>query len=160
MYKKEISAYCAGLFDGEGYVGIDKTSVSHGKVRKIHHSIRVVISQKDGAIMNWLKERFGGNVYEQRNGTKYSIYRWRIHSLKAVQFLKCILPYVVIKKKQVEFAIAYYEESKEHALVSARSSSTGRYVLLTEKEIKWRLKKKDELMKMKKEYIIYTKDIE
>lgn len=159
MTNKETAAYSAGIFDGEGYVGIDKTSVSHGKIRKIHHSIRVVISQKDGLIMNWLKEHFGGNVYEQRSGTKYSIYRWRIHSQKAVTFLKYILPYVLIKRKQVEFAIAYYEKSKEHALSSKRSTTTGRYVLLTEKELNWRLEKKAELIKLKKVYIPYIKDI-
>ncbi len=158
MNKKEIAAYAAGIFDGEGYVGIDKTSVSSGHEKRMNHGIRVVISQKDGAIMYWLKEHFGGNVYSQRNGTKYSIYRWRAHAEKAEQFLLRILPYVIIKKKQVEFAIAFNQERKAKVLASGRSRSNGRYTVLTDEDIQWRLDKKAELIALKKFYIPYTKD--
>jgi len=159
MTTKENACYAAGLFDGEGYVGIDKTSVSSGKARSVHRGVRVIISQKDGRIMNWLKDNFGGNVYSQRNGTKYSIYRWRTHAEKADKFLRCIQPYVIIKKPQVDFALDFNDERKKRTIIQGRSIKSGKYLPMTEDEIAWRLQKRDELVALKRDYVPYIKDI-
>lgn len=157
MNQKEIAAYAAGLFDGEGYVGIDSVCISNGKRRLPHLGLRIVISQKDGAIMDWLKDNFGGNVYRQRNGSQYYIYRWRIHSEKAEQFLRFIYPYVLIKKPQVDLALSFNEEKKKRAKDSVRSGKTGRFTNLTDEELKWRSDKKEEMSRLKKVYASYTK---
>lgn len=156
--KKEMAAYAAGLFDGEGYVGIDKTCIGSGKSRSVHRGVKVIISQKDGQIMNWLKNNFGGNAYCQRNGSKYYIHRWRIHAKKADHFLRCILPYVIIKKKQVEFALEFNLEREQRLSRSGRSTKTGRFLPMTDNETAWRLKKHEELRSLKKIYTPYTKD--
>ena len=152
-----INAYAAGIFDGEGYVGIDRGSPSSGKEKRINYCLRVVISQKDGAIMYWLKNNFGGNVYSQRNGTKYSIYRWRIHSEGAARFLEAVLPYVIIKKPQVEFALSFNRQRKEKLILEGRAKS-GTYKSLSKKEIEWRLAQKTQLIELKRIYVPYIKD--
>lgn len=154
MKKETIAAYAAGIFDGEGYVGIDRVGKSTGS-KKIHHSIRIVISQKDGAIMDWLKANFGGNIYSQRNGTQYSIYRWRIHSKKASDFLKFVYPYLVIKKKQAKFAIWFIEQRNKRR-ERIKVGKDGRFTVLSEKELLWRVEMKKRLEKMKKDYKIST----
>ena len=107
--------------------------------------------------MNWLKDNFGGNVWEQKRGTKYSIYRWRAHAERAHHFLETILPYVLIKKPQVEFAIRFNNERKKHLVNSSRSTKTGKYISMDSKEIVWRESQQKELMKLKKIYISYIK---
>ncbi len=153
--KKEIKAYAAGIFDGEGYIGIDKVSKSTGS-KNYHYGIRVIISQKDGLIMDWLKDNFGGNVYHQKREQKYSIYRWRIHSKKAVEFLKNIYPYVLIKKSQIDLAIKFDKERIEK-LTKNRLGKDGKFIQLSEQDMEWRVSMKEELMKIKKIYNKHTK---
>lgn len=152
-----MAAYAAGIFDGEGYIGIDSICISNGKRRIAHLGLRIVISQKDGIIMDWLKDNFGGNVYKQRNGSKYYIHRWRIHSDSADRFLRFIYPYVLIKKPQVEFALSFNKERKERIKANNRSMLNGRFTRLTEEELQWRINKKAELSEMKKQYSPYTR---
>ena len=155
MKQENIAAYAAGIFDGEGYIGIDKISVSSGKKKAINLGLRVVISQKDGLIMDWLKINFGGNVYKQRNGSQYYIYRWRIHSLKAQQFLKTVLPYLIIKKAQSEFAIKFHDEKNER-YEKCKIGKDGRYQPILETENKWRMEMKQKLSDLKRDYKPYT----
>lgn len=105
--------------------------------------------------MDWLKDNFGGNVYQQRNN-QYYIYRWRIHSEAAEKFLIFIRPYVLIKKPQVEFAIMFNQERKERSQNKGRSSR-GTWTKLTEEELQWRINQKAELSLMKKRYSPYTR---
>lgn len=149
-----MAAYAAGLFDGEGYVGIDSVCISSGKRKIAHLGLRVVISQKDGAIMDWLKENFGGNVYRQRNADKYYIHRWRIHSTKALDFLKFILPYSIIKKQQIGFAISFHETKKSR---KEGKRENGRFIKLDDEELMWRISQKEKLSLLKTEYKPYTK---
>ena len=154
MKQENIAAYAAGIFDGEGYVGIDRVSKSKGS-KKIHHSIRIVISQKDGAIMDWLKNNFGGNIYSQRNGTLYSIYRWRIHSKKAADFLKFVYPYLIIKKRQAKLAI-WFMKQRDKRRKPVKVGKDGRFTLLSEKELLWRIEIKHKLEALKKDYKVST----
>ena len=93
--KIEIKSYAAGIFDGEGYVDIYKASTSKAS-KSPSFMLRVVISQKDGRIMNWLQNHFGGHVRLETRGIN-SIYRWDIRSQAAFKFLEVIRPFVLIK---------------------------------------------------------------
>lgn len=154
MKQEIMAAYTAGIFDGEGYVGIDRISKSTGS-KTIHHGIRVVISQKDGLIMNWLKSNFGGNVYQQRNNTDYFIYRWRIHSKKAAYFLETIYPYLIIKKEQVKLALEFVNEREVRHSKSRTNKKTGKFLQLSQEECNWRIEMKEKLSKLKKVYTPY-----
>jgi len=158
MKKQIIAAYAAGIFDGEGYVGIDKVSKSTGS-KTIHYAVRIVISQKDGSLMNWLKSNFGGNVYQQRNGTNYSIYRWRIHSRKAQQFLAMIYPYLVIKKEQAKLALEFFDERKERFESQRTDKKTGKFNVISQEELNWRIGMKEKLSKLKKIYALYIGEV-
>jgi hypothetical protein len=96
-------AYMAGFFDGEGYVGIAK--MKKGDFSP-YHQLVVTLSQKDGAVMDWIIGNFGGSASRI---TKARIYNWRLSARKAYDFLKEIYPFLKYKKPQAEIAMRYQE---------------------------------------------------
>ena len=148
-----ISAYAAGLFDGEGCVDIYKASVSKAS-KSPSFMLRVVITQKQGEIMNWLENKFGGAVQLSKRSDNY-IYRWDIRSQAAKRFLLLIQPYVLIKKEQVNLAIEY-EERKSKYLETLKGKRGFR--TLTAEEIAWRYMMKEKLSKLKGKYVLYAKN--
>ena len=151
--KTDKIAYIAGIFDGEGYVDIYNASTSKASKSPSLY-LRVIISQKDGLIMNFLKDNFGGYVLTEKRGDNY-IYRWCLASQKAHKFLSLILPYVLIKKEQVKLALKF-EEQKGKYLETLKGSQGFRQ--LTDEEINWRHEIKEELKQLKKHYILYTEE--
>ena len=80
-------SYLAGFFDGEGSISILKRKKGDWN---ISHFLRVSIGQKDGATLDWIKEKFGGNVYfVKRDGS----YLWAIKDKNTYLFLKKIQKY-------------------------------------------------------------------
>lgn len=63
-------SYAAGLFDGEGYVDIYRATMSKAS-KSPSFMLRIIISQKDGKVMNWLKENFGGHVIKEVRTESY-----------------------------------------------------------------------------------------
>lgn len=149
---KNIYAYTAGLFDGEGYIDIYKATLSKASKNPSLY-LRVVISQKDGSIMNWLEDNFGGYVRKEQRGETY-IYRWVIQSKSAVRFLNLIYPFIQIKKEQVELALQF-EKMKGTYLETLKGYQGFRK--LTDKEMEDRMKIREELKKLKKNYTLYIK---
>jgi hypothetical protein len=147
-------AYVAGLFDGEGYVDIYSASTSKAS-KSISLMLRVVISQKDGAIMNWLENNFGGHVRMEKRKENW-IYRWDIRSQAAKQFLQLILPFLKIKTEQVKMAIEF-EEVKGKYLETLKGHQGFRK--LTKNEIGKRLEIKNRLKNAKHTYSFYMKTI-
>lgn len=93
-------AYAAGFLDGEGYIGIYKTLV------------HVEIDQCREEVITKLHDSFGGNKYlvkrSHRNPKWSDIHRWRIYGEKAIEFLETCLPYLIVKRKEAEFAIKFW----------------------------------------------------
>lgn len=147
-------AYVAGLFDGEGYVDIYQASTSKNS-KSPSLMLRVIISQKDGGIMNWLEEKFGGYVRMEKRKESW-IYRWDIRSQQAKQFLESILPFLKIKTAQVKLAIEF-EEVKGKYLETLKGTQGFRK--LTKNEIGKRVEIKNRLKQAKHTYSFYWKTI-
>ncbi len=89
------SAYCAGLFDGEGCIYISKDLVH----------ITVSITQKETPILFLLQQEFGGKV--TRYG-KQNCHKWNIFSIETMlNFLQIIQPYAFIKANEINIAIEF-----------------------------------------------------
>jgi hypothetical protein len=112
MTDKIASVYFAGFFDGEGYIGLLKRQ--RGKYTE--YFVQLSIGQKDGAVMDWIKDNFGGNVYlVKRDGTFY----WTSSNRNALKILKRIFPYLKYKKPQAQMAIEFFEgQPKRESRVS------------------------------------------
>jgi hypothetical protein len=109
-------AYAAGIIDGEGCISIYRcrvfgNGIYGGKIK--NYRMKVIVTQKDGKIVDWLVGNFGGAIYLHWKGTKtgYS-HEWVISHQKASTFLKQILPFLIYKKPQAEIAIRFQERIK------------------------------------------------
>lgn len=110
---KEKDAYAAGLFDGEGCMRINhRIRKSNLNSKTVYHeySELVTISQRDGRMIDWLKENYGGNCYliSRKNHERFSsepIYAWIATNSQARNFMQKILPYLIYKKDQVAEAL-------------------------------------------------------
>lgn len=105
---KENIIYFAGIFDGEGSMMIELQSKN--AVRKYDYfSLRVVVTNTNLELIQWLKTNFGGNIgtRPQIQGRKIT-YDWKIYSKDAANIIKSALPYLIIKKQRalvfIEFA--------------------------------------------------------
>jgi hypothetical protein len=93
-----IDAYAAGLIDGEGTVYIDRNL-----------SVRLEVQMTQPAIqtLRWLQRNYGGIVKKCRPETERwaASYRWTQFSDEAIATLRCVLPWLQIKRPQAETAI-------------------------------------------------------
>lgn len=69
--------FAAGFYEGDG-------SCYHRG-----HSMGVTITQKDRGILDWLRSRFGGNVYKQR-GPARTLFQWQISGARARGFVQSV----------------------------------------------------------------------
>lgn len=112
--KENKLAYAAGIIDGEGCISIYKKSFRNGKFKGTdarNYHLTVVVTQKDGKMMDWLYGNFGGSISLHkkwdRPEQKCWAHEWTLNYQKAADFLKQILPYIVAKKRQAEIAIQF-----------------------------------------------------
>lgn len=103
LNRKEKLAYLAGIFDGEGCVGVSKTIIK--KTNTFYHFLEVRIVNTDYAMMKWIVENFGGHLIKSiRAPNRRNCYIWRIMKSDLMEEL---LPYLITKKKQIEQAILF-----------------------------------------------------
>lgn len=102
-------AYAAGIIDGEGHIGIRKTS------KKYFNEV-VEVFNSNPYIIQFFYKTFGGSIkksYKFRKSKK-AYYIWIITGLKASIFLKNIYPYLVAKQNQAnvlfKFRDTFYEK--------------------------------------------------
>lgn len=131
-----IRAYLAGLFDGEGYVGI--VPGRQRKSENMSHTLRISISNNHPDLMKWLLKEFGGSIRKKRQ-KGFLNQEWRLSSKQALVFLNTIRPFLIVKKEQVEIAIEFQSDRV-----------IGRNIRLTEEEIQTRESYRLKLMELKK----------
>lgn len=100
--------YSAGFFDGEGTVyAATRNSPSR---KRPSATILVCISNTNLASLEAHKEKWGGSIYgKKRREGHQPIYQWVLCTKKSYDFLKSILPFLIIKKEVVQKAIEYME---------------------------------------------------
>jgi hypothetical protein len=101
--------YIAGFFDGEGSIGI----YYHNKAKDGFH-LRTQLTNNENKdalrLVNYLMNKFGGNLSEQITLSGRVKYNWQLNSDKAVYFLRKIEPYLIFKKDQAIIAINWQEQ--------------------------------------------------
>lgn len=100
MRQRLSKEYIAGLFDGEGSIGI-YSGGSHTLY------MRTQLVQNRGAadsVLGELKDRFGGWLAERKRD---HVVNWQLTSKKAVAFLKFITPALRLKKDQAQIALSF-----------------------------------------------------
>jgi hypothetical protein len=95
-------SYLAGVFDGEGSVGIG--------FHKLNSSTHLVVSLSSTnlELMKWCLKHFGGVYYVQSRGVHKTEFKWMPKGKKNREiFFLGILPYLIIKRKQVLLALEF-----------------------------------------------------
>lgn len=139
----------AGFVDGGGCIMIAKRNprkTKSGKPRiNISYSVLLTISQRDGAIMDWLVGNFGGTVLwkDRKNPT----YVWTITHKKASSLLKELLPFLRYKKPQAEIALRL-----QPRLEKTLKGRDGKALPLTDNELKKREELYLECKRLKHDY--------
>jgi hypothetical protein len=108
-------AYTAGFFDGEGCVNIAR----YLKRGRPYHTLAIVFTNTDFQVLNWLHQRWGGHLSTptQPSSPRHHPSRdLRLSAGPARPLLRAMLPYLIIKKQQVEIALEF---------IDARSDNRG-----------------------------------
>ena len=118
-------AYFAGLFDGEGSIGIYFTvSNKHTPAQTVN------ITNTDIRVLARAKTLFGGQVYAHMPNRVKPTWRWHISGLKAGRFLAAIMPHLVIKKSQAEVYLALLSSLSRGKGSRSKRQVTNRKILL------------------------------
>lgn len=104
-------SYMAGLFDGEGSIGVCKSKNKRLK-RGYRFILQVQLTMVEKDMVYHFKNRFGGHVRESKYKNRRRIYHWVITCRKARIFLDTIYPHLKIKKPQAKIGIDYQNKIK------------------------------------------------
>jgi len=97
----EDLAYFAGFFDGEGSV---KAAVYRRQTQA-----GINIGNTNRAILDWIKQKFGGRIYKGSHEVKHKIWHWQYTGKKILPLLRAIEPLLKIKVGEVRLAIEMLE---------------------------------------------------
>ena len=100
-------AYAAGIIDGEGSICITKQKRADCSIGYTYR-LFAQVGMADPEVPLWLKQTFGGSLcLTPAKGSWSSYYTWTITTRQSAGFLYQILPYLKIKKGQVEIALEF-----------------------------------------------------
>ena len=94
-------AYAAGLFDGEGYVSLNKGYKGY--------IMNVGLEMSSITVVNRLVRWFGGTIYfrvPRKEGWK-GLWTWRLTREEAVEFLERALPYLLVKDLEAQLGLFF-----------------------------------------------------
>jgi hypothetical protein len=120
--KKTDLAYFAGIVDGEGSIVIHAQHQSKGKYsdrkRMTSYVLTVSVANTNEWIIRQLQFSFGGyvGITAHRNAYRRTCYEWNITSVRAMNFLIMLLPYLKIKKPQAEIGIKFQKNKTSRNL--------------------------------------------
>ena len=104
---KQSIFYLAGIIDGEGTI-----SITHLKSRN-EYRLRLLVTNTDRRLMDWLKTNFGGLLYRRQDNSGHGWkdkYEWIFLTPRdTIPLLKILSKALVIKKEQCLIAIKFLE---------------------------------------------------
>ena len=101
-------AYIAGFFDGEGCVRIKRANQGGNS-----YYITATITNSNKAILEYIKDIFGGKVRQAEKKANKIIYHYELSSAEAVDMLKTLMGFLREKRPQAELAVDFHNV-KEH----------------------------------------------
>jgi len=101
-------AYIAGFFDGEGCVRIKRANQGGNS-----YYITATITNSNKAILEYIKDIFGGKVRQAEKKANRVIYHYELTSAEAVDMLKTLMGFLREKRPQAELAVDFHN-IKEH----------------------------------------------
>jgi len=107
MTKRIELAYCAGLVDGEAWLGIKKTKAYACQDRVTpgyHAKIQVRMVDREG--LELMSQIFGGRFrHEPAHCKGRPIWCWAVSNLAAEKAIIALLPFLRVKRQQAEITL-------------------------------------------------------
>lgn len=101
-------AWGAGLFDGEGHIGVHLCN--NPKTGYAHWKLSVMVVNTHTPTMERFQALFGGRKRYRTNGKNArNIWSWRMGEGQAAAFLEMLMPYLFTKKEQAKMALEFRE---------------------------------------------------
>lgn len=147
-------AYLAGIFDGEGCLGIVKTRGIYQRQTAPRYRIRLHITNTSKNLMDWV-ESLGWYVRERKEPSMKK--EWKrcwvavVNDNVALGWMQKMLPYLKVKRDEVLLGIKFQEHKNCHAnnhQIGIRGS-----VPMSEEEIQFREDLKRQLSELKQQKI-------
>ena len=113
-------AYAAGILDGEGCIIIAKGNPKKGVRLTPQYSLKVIVGMSNPSATSWLFETFGGNLKLKPNHQYKPVHTWSCLSIQAEGFLRCILPYLKVKRIEAELALDFREHINNYIRKNGR----------------------------------------
>lgn len=109
-------AYLAGIIDGEGSLTIGNYS-SNKKSGVLHYQTTLQINNTDEGLIQWIHKTFGGNIVhytakQTPKNSRMAVFRWIANGERLTHICELILPYVIVKRRQVEIMLRMRETYK------------------------------------------------
>jgi len=107
---KILLSYLAGIVDGEGYIGIKKSSSMskhNGSKSPIYHE-RIQIRMVNEKAIRLFKKTFGGNYYKEKaeqHNSRLPLYCYQSSDKQASIILKKLIPYLLVKKRDAQLVL-------------------------------------------------------
>ncbi|HZX14430.1 MAG TPA: LAGLIDADG family homing endonuclease [Thermodesulfobacteriota bacterium] len=106
-------AYLSGLFDGEGYIRVNK-SQSKKSLKSMQRitpdfDLTVGITNSVLEVVEPFKENWGGYIYANKRDNRKIIFQWIRYGQKAEEMIRLFQPYLIIKQKKAILALEYQE---------------------------------------------------
>ena len=116
MISEANAAYIAGLFDGEGHIQYKQYMRQRKNNKKPYPtwSIRMEMAMTDKSVLLLVHDLLGcGTVTEKKYKTAYTVgwkkqWRWRCQSRDAYYVALLLLPYVHVKREDINKIIKHY----------------------------------------------------
>ena len=110
MTRPSDLAYCAGVVDSDGYIGVHRNTYAmrvRGDATQPIYQARVQVKQVTPQAIDLLHQMFGGHRYEGKPTASKGrpLIVWQVHSAACVSVLTALLPYLRIKCEQAENAL-------------------------------------------------------
>lgn len=111
MHDPLFLAWVAGFFDGEGSVVVEY-SKSPRSSRGWRTSLYATLTQTSLPCLEHMQTYLGGTIktsdHRSFKTRRWAVqYTWSLRNQKAIEFLKLIYPYSVVKKTQIKTALDY-----------------------------------------------------
>lgn len=140
MTDKELAAYFAGFFDGEGSIGIYAYQRENNGGGRFG-ALSITIGQVDHRPLALMQDRYGGSFHSHTRSRGRPMTYLKLTGQKAASMLADLLPFLVVKRRQAELAI--------HFQSLMRAGKGGSFAPLTEAEKSERLQIIDQMKVLK-----------
>lgn len=105
-YKIQDLAYCAGVIDSDGTIGVKMSTYAmrHGNGGQPNYSERICVKQVEPQAVDLLTSMFGGSRYITKPSAKKgrALFTWQVTDRQAAEALVALLPFLRIKRPQAE----------------------------------------------------------